>query len=170
MIGIVETQAFREAMSRLGAAVNVITTAGPGGTHGMTASAVCSVSDEPASLLLCINRTTRMNAILKKNGRFAVNVLGAAQQDVSRMFADPRLAMDERFTRCGPRRDVCGDLPGLSDALAVIGCSIESVSEVGTHSVFIGVVEELVLGRTGSGLVYYDRAYHHLAASGGAGS
>src|SRR6266850_752518 len=51
-----EPGAFREAMSRLGAAVHVITTAGPGGKTGATATAVCSVSDTPPTLLVCINR------------------------------------------------------------------------------------------------------------------
>ena len=46
----VEKQAYREAMARLGAAVNVITTDGPGGRAGFTASAVCSVTDTPPTL------------------------------------------------------------------------------------------------------------------------
>ena len=53
----VEKQAYREAMARLGAAVNVITTDGPGGRAGFTASAVCSVTDTPPTLLVCANRT-----------------------------------------------------------------------------------------------------------------
>src|SRR4029077_12068777 len=52
----VEKQAYREAMARLGAAVNVITTDGPGGRAGFTASAVCSVTDSPPTLLVCANR------------------------------------------------------------------------------------------------------------------
>ena len=47
-----EKQAYREAMARLGAAVNVITTDGPGGRAGFTASAVCSVTDSPPTLLI----------------------------------------------------------------------------------------------------------------------
>ena len=42
-IETVEPTIFREAMSRLGAAVHVVTTAGPGGKSGFTATAVCSV-------------------------------------------------------------------------------------------------------------------------------
>ena len=53
----VEKQAYREAMARLGAAVNVITSNGPAGRAGFTASAVCSVTDSPPTLLVCANRT-----------------------------------------------------------------------------------------------------------------
>ena len=55
----VEPAAFREAMCRLGAAVHVVTTAGPGGKTGATATAVCSVSDAPPTLLMCLNRRSQ---------------------------------------------------------------------------------------------------------------
>src|SRR3981189_248751 len=57
----VDPTAFREAMSRLGAAVHVITTAGPAGKAGTTATAVCSVTDAPPTLLVCLNRQTQTN-------------------------------------------------------------------------------------------------------------
>ena len=59
---------FREAMSRLGAAVHVVTTAGPGGKTGATATAVCSVSDAPPTLLVCINRSSQTNPVVVENG------------------------------------------------------------------------------------------------------
>ena len=62
----VEKQAYREAMARLGAAVNVIATDGPGGRAGFTASAVCSVTDTPPTLLVCANRT---NDPIRRCGR-----------------------------------------------------------------------------------------------------
>jgi flavin reductase len=49
----------------------------------MTATAVCSVSDDPASLLVCINRKARMHDVLVDNGRFCVNVLACGQDGVS---------------------------------------------------------------------------------------
>ena len=55
-IATVDAAQFREAMSRLGAAVHVVTTAGPAGRAGVTATAVVSVSDQPATLLVCLNR------------------------------------------------------------------------------------------------------------------
>src|SRR4249919_4184576 len=77
VVRTVEPELFREGMSRLGAAVHVITTAGPGGKTGATATAVCSVSDAPPTLLVCINRSSQTNPIVVENGVFCVNTLGA---------------------------------------------------------------------------------------------
>src|ERR1044072_4391863 len=73
----VEAGPFREAMSRLGAAVHVITTAGPGGKSGAPATAVTSVSDAPPPLLVCLNRRSQTCPIVVENGVFCVNTLGA---------------------------------------------------------------------------------------------
>ena len=53
---MIEATDFRDAMALLPTAVNVITTNGPSGTHGFTASAVCSVTDTPPTLLVCMNQ------------------------------------------------------------------------------------------------------------------
>jgi len=52
----VSREQFRDAMARLGAAVNIVTTDGTAGRAGFTASAVCSVTDDPPTLLVCLNR------------------------------------------------------------------------------------------------------------------
>src|SRR5258708_21219037 len=75
-VATVPVPAFREAMSRLGAAVHVVTTAGPGGKTGFTATAVCSVSDAPPTLLARLNRGNHSGPILPANQAFCVNTLG----------------------------------------------------------------------------------------------
>jgi flavin reductase len=79
----VESPAFREAMSRLGAAVHVVTTAGAAGKSGFTATAVCSVTDQPAMLLVCLNRRSASAPLLAQNGVFCVNTLGAGEEAVA---------------------------------------------------------------------------------------
>jgi flavin reductase len=83
---IVSKTDFRQAMSRLGAAVNVITTAGVAGKAGFTASAVCSVTDEPPTLLVCLNRNASVYHAVKQNGVLCVNTLGAGHQHISDLF------------------------------------------------------------------------------------
>src|SRR6201989_1002734 len=83
----VEPAVFREAMSRLGAAVHVVTTAGPGGKAGTTATAVCSVSDAPPTLLVCLNRRSQTNPLVVENGVFCVNTLGHDGADMADIFA-----------------------------------------------------------------------------------
>jgi flavin reductase len=74
---------YRNAMARLGAAVNIITTDGPAGRAGFTASAVCSVTDEPPTLLVCLNRSASVYPAFKANGVLCVNVLAAGHQSLS---------------------------------------------------------------------------------------
>ena len=63
----VDKQSFRDAMSTLAAAVNVVTTDGPGGRAGFTATAVCSVCDEPPTLLVCLNRGASVYDVFSRN-------------------------------------------------------------------------------------------------------
>jgi len=83
----VEKQPYRDAMARLGAAVNVITTNGPGGRAGFTASAVTSVTDTPPTLLVCANRANDSYPAFKKNQVLCVNTLTPAQEGLSPIFA-----------------------------------------------------------------------------------
>jgi len=78
----VTPQEFREALSRAVTPVTVIATSGPSGTAGVTCSAVCSVSDTPPTVLVCVNRKSFANGIIKANGVLTVNWLSAAQSSV----------------------------------------------------------------------------------------
>ncbi len=66
---------FRDAMASLAAAVNIVTTAGHAGRCGITATAVCSVTDTPPSVMVCINANSAMNPVFQGNGRLCINVL-----------------------------------------------------------------------------------------------
>src|SRR6478609_8117490 len=95
---------FRQAMAHLGAAVNVITTTGTHGRCGITASAVCSVTDTPPIMLVCINQSSYVHDVLQGNGRACINVLGAHAQELARVFAGmDGSSTEERFSRCGSR-------------------------------------------------------------------
>jgi flavin reductase (DIM6/NTAB) family NADH-FMN oxidoreductase RutF len=151
---------FREVLSRLATAVNVITTNGPAGRCGVTASAVCSVSDAPPTILVCLNRACRMNRSAKANGVFCVNILGADQRGLAEMFSGVGgIEMEQRFAHCCivPTRSRA---PVLADGLAALECDIAEIREVGTHSVIFGTVRAVQIGRTVSPLVYFQRGYH----------
>src|ERR1700694_1573412 len=83
----VDAKLFREAMSRLGAAVHIVTTDGVAGKTGFTATAVVSVSDSPATLLVCLNRGATSMPILRANGVFCVNTLRAGDEVIADTFA-----------------------------------------------------------------------------------
>ena len=156
---------FRDAMARLGAAVNVITSQGAGGLAGMTASAVCSVTDDPATILVCINRNSDNNAIIKANGVVCINVLSAGQQEISDVFAGAtKCTVAERF-RTGTWDTLETGSPTLVGAAVVMDCVVDEVLEKGTHSVFFAHVTALRVNEPSSALVYWGRGYHPLGGT-----
>lgn len=153
---------FREGMSRLGAAVNLITSDGPEGRHGMTASAVCSITDSPPTLLVCVNRGNRSHDIFNGNGNLCVNVLAGRHQGLSNAFAG-RGEM-ERF-QMGEWTRLATGAPVLVDAVVAFDCRIIERREIGSHSVFYARVEATHLGtQPAETLIWFDRAYHPLTA------
>jgi flavin reductase len=162
----VEKQAYREAMARLGAAVNVITTDGPGGRAGFTASAVCSVTDNPPTLLVCANRTNDSYPAMKQNGVLCVNTLAGAHEGLSPVFAGlTEHTMEARFEGATWHRLATG-APVLDGALVAFDCRICRIVEVGTHDVFICSVEAVEVGTVHEGLIYYARGYHRIVHGG----
>lgn len=154
--------AFRDAMARLGAAVNVVTTDGPGGRAGFTATAVCSVTDDPPTLLVCLNRGASVYPAFAENDVLCVNTLGAGQQDVSGLFGG-RTPMDERFAAVAWHAEATG-APVLDAATASFDCRVVRRTGVGTHDVLICEVASLATHAERHGLVYFGRAYHEVRA------
>jgi len=158
---------FREAMARMGAAVNIITTHDASGDTGITVSAVCSVSDDPATLLVCINRSSRQYDVFKTAGIICINVLAPEHEELSPIFAGKGdLPMPQRFSLAKWLRLATG-APVLGSAAAGLDCIISQSVDVGTHTVFFCAVQAIHLGNSGAGLVYHGRAYHQLTAKAG---
>jgi flavin reductase len=153
---------YREAMARLGAAVNVITTDGPGGRAGFTASAVCSVTDTPPTLLVCANRSNDSYHAFATNQVLCVNTLTPARQDLSPVFAGmTEHPIEARFDTAEWITLATG-APALAEAAVAFDCRIDQVVEVGTHDVFFCVVEAVHTGPVHEGLIYYARGYHRI--------
>lgn len=158
---MVDINGFRNAMALLGGAVSVITTDGPAGRFGFTASAVCSVTDSPPTLLVCMNRASHSNVHFKSNGAVCVNVLAASHQALSGTFADKNLSMDERFATTAWSILESG-APAMDEGLVNFDCRIAQVHEVGSHSIFYCEILAIRQGGEQEGLVYFNRAYHRL--------
>ena len=75
----VTAEQFREALSGVASSVSIVSTDGAHGIAGFTCSAVCSVTDEPPTIMVCVNRKSAANAIIKANGVLCVSSLGAEQ-------------------------------------------------------------------------------------------
>jgi flavin reductase len=158
----IEPAAFREAMSRLGAAVHVVTTDGPGGKGGFTATAVCALSDAPAMLLLCLNRRSRSTGPFHANGVFCVNTLRAGEEAIADAFARRTNDAPEARFGIGEWTTLSTGSPVLTSAVVAFDCRIVEVKSVATHNVFIAAIEAVRFGDGGPALVYHDRAYKQV--------
>jgi flavin reductase (NADH)/flavin reductase len=151
--------AYKSAMRQLAGGVCIITSLGPEGQRaGLTATAVCSVSADPPTLLVCVNRDTRSHDVMREAGVFAVNVLDVLDQALAHRFAGT-VARDARFDGACWTRLSTG-APVLESALASFDCRIAQVVDVGTHRVVLGAVQAVRLGpEGGKPLLYANRSY-----------
>ena len=154
------TDDFRQAMRRVASTVNVITICVDGAPMGITATAMSSLAMSPPSLLVCINRAAALHTSMADVTHFGVNVLHRDQEHLARMFADRREAASRFAT--GWSVD-CEQPPRLIDAQASLLCRRTDHHQFGTHSIFIGVVEDVAVRADVDPLVYLDGAYGSAA-------
>lgn len=156
-------QRFRDGMARLGAAVNIVTTDGPAGRAGFTASAVCSVTDTPPTLLVCLNRSASVYASFRSNQVLCVNTLASGHEGFARRFGG-KTSMAERFAG-GTWSRLATGAPVLEGAVAAFDCRLEEIAAIGTHDVLFCRVVAVETTIDRDGLVYFARRYHGLSVS-----
>ncbi len=128
----------------------------------MTASSVTSISDQPPSLLVCVNQAARMDYILRHSDHFCINILSSLQQELSQVCATPDLG-EERFEVGQWHQHEARGLHYVKDAPAVFLCEKQQQITHGTHTIYIGNIEEvLVSNEKNPALVYADGRYHHV--------
>ncbi|WJJ94902.1 flavin reductase family protein [Neopusillimonas aromaticivorans] len=155
---------FRSVMARLPAAVNIITSDGPGGKVGMTATAMCSLTDSPPSVLVCLHEASRTTRAILQNGQLAVNMLAAGSEALSAAFAGQQgLEMAQRFGLSDASwiTLVTGS-PVLENSIGSFDCTVSEHHKVGTHFILCCAVEALHVGPEKESLMYHQRQYRHL--------
>ena len=150
---------FRGAMRHLAGGVSVITAGRGDEITGMTVTSVSSLSVEPPSLIVSINRDSSSWPLIKRLGVFGVNILTADQLDVADRFTGKgglkgaeRFAGAEWFTR------VSG-VPLLAGALAAIDCEVEDILERHSHAIVIGRVLDVRSSACTAALAYWQGQY-----------
>lgn len=157
------SHSMKLGMRRLAAGVCVLSTRTDSGElFAMTVSSVTSVSDNPASLLVCINKQVSQQGHLSTLGnQFAINILAQDQQDVSNICAG-RDPLKDRFSVGTWSQDKQG-VPFLEDAQAVFFCRVDMASVYGTHHIVVGLIHDVLVGeRVLDPLVYVDGRYARL--------
>jgi flavin reductase (DIM6/NTAB) family NADH-FMN oxidoreductase RutF len=158
-----DAKAYRDAMSEIASPVHLIATDGVAGPAGMTVTALASISDHPATLLVCVNRHSPSTRRFIENGVFSVNALGFADLSLADIFAGRTdEQFEQKFTH-GVWRPGKTGAPMLDSALARFECRLIEVKDVATHHVFFGAVEAVWHRLDGASLLYHRRAYGRSA-------
>lgn len=153
---------FKQGMRRLAGACTIITSVAPGqgreGWAGMTATAVASVTADPAKLLVCINRSTWAHSIITQSRILGVNVLGEDALALAKRFAGG-VQPQEKFAE-GNWLTATSGAPLLANALASFDCLVSEAVEASTHDIFICEVLGVLLREPGGQpLIYFDGAF-----------
>ena len=153
-----DPDSFRAVLGRFASGVTVVTARGADGRDmGMTVSAFCSVSLEPPLVLVCIAREASLHPLLAAGLPFAVNILAAGQEALSRRFSGPD---PNRFEGIGFTRGQHG-VALLDDVLAHLECRVTELHPAGDHTVVVGLVESAV-AHPDRPLLYYRGGYAQL--------
>jgi flavin reductase (DIM6/NTAB) family NADH-FMN oxidoreductase RutF len=155
---------LRHAIGHFATGVTVVTSLDRGtGPVGTTASAVSSLSVDPALLLVCLGRASSTLCAIRTHGRFAVNVLAAEQRELSARFASSgNLASWDGVTFESGATGV----PRLAGVLATLECTLEELLAGGDHEIVVGLVREVAVSEGAlEPLVHWRGDYARLGAS-----
>lgn len=149
---------FRATMRKFPATVTIVTANDGERDHGMTVTAVTSVTMDPPSLMVCLNNRTLLHAMLLDQASFAVNVLCHEHPELSDAFSG-KVEPEKRFEKGGWVRDEAGMML-LPSAHATVVCQRKAAIPYGTHTIFVGEVMRADVDDSTQPLLYTDAAYH----------
>jgi flavin reductase len=152
----------RKAMRQVVSSVAVVTSQWGDVRNGLTATAVTSVTLDPPTLLVCINRNASAERLVADSGILSVNFLHGKHDDLARAFSTPKLSSDKRFS-LGIWTTLVTGAPVLADAAAGFDCRVEQRIEAGTHYIYLCRVLA-VTSRDDQALLYRDGTFRQLAA------
>lgn len=155
---------MRQAFRRYASGVMVITYRDARGRNfGMTATSVCSVSVDPPTVLACINRQARTHGHIVQGKRFAISMLSVDQRHIAEHCALPCSSKELPEAWIVESSD---QLPVIRDALGSIQCQLSKRITANTHSILIGSVIGVELGRPGKPLLFFEGGYRAMREIG----
>jgi flavin reductase (DIM6/NTAB) family NADH-FMN oxidoreductase RutF len=146
-------------MRRFATGVAIVTTSLDGRIHGFTVNAFASVSAEPPTVLICVNRIATAHPLIAASQRFCVNILALDQRKLAERFAggEPRSRFEGVAYTIGPSGS-----PVLDGTVAHVDCAVTEELTSSTHTIFLGEVLEAGW-RDGAPLGYFNRRYRDFA-------
>jgi len=154
---------LRQAMGRFATGVTIVTTTNGDEINGMTANALTSVSLEPPLVLVCIDRDNYTSKIISESKIFALNILGADQQELSDLFARPGSGKAESLKDLHTSTAVTG-APLIKGCPAYLDCRVTDIYAQGDHNIFIGEVVKAEVDNDNPPLLFWNGGYRRLNA------
>jgi flavin reductase len=139
---VIRADDFREAMQRFAGPVTAITTIENGVPSGLMATAVCSLSADPPSLIVCINKNATAHDTVLRQGFFGVSVLPDTQKAFAEHFA--RAKGTDRFEGALWTIQETG-APLLAGASVAFDCRIASHYDGYSHTILVGTIQDILL-------------------------
>ena len=162
---VVDADSFRRALGRFATGITVATALHDGVDHAMTANSFTSVSLDPPTVLVCVEKITRFHEAVLSSGLWAVSVLGEHDRDVSVWLASRGRPLAGQLDGVPHRRGLHSGAAVLAGALAVVECRTRGVHDGGDHDIVVGDVLGVSTPQPdGRPLVYYTGGYHSLGA------
>jgi len=155
--------AYRAAMRKLAGAVSILTVGEGEARTGLTATSVSSLSIDPPTLIICVNRTASARDLLLDQRRFAINVLRPHHAELADRFAGKGgIRGAARYEGASWTRLETG-APVLADALAAFDCELEEAIERHSHMIVLGRVVAARITENSDPLLYWAGRYQTLA-------
>lgn len=138
------TEEFLLSMRSVAASVSLVTACDAAGKrYGMAVTSAVSLSVDPPSILVAVNKSASIHPVISKSGFFTVNLMSESHCDLLEAFSRSDLRdrrfLDEHWI------EGAHHLPVLIGALSTHICSVAAAHDFGTHTVFFGQVEEVIL-------------------------
>jgi flavin reductase len=154
----ISSDVFKQSMRLLAGGVCIVAANRNGEWHGLTMTAVCSLTMEPPSLIACVNRDAGAHDIVSTTRRVSVNVLTHDHMGLAELFSSSKVKGPARFDE-KKWIGLASGVPALIDALAVLDCEVIREMEVGQHSVFFCEVKSVRLQPDRRPLVHFNREF-----------
>lgn len=155
---------FKRALRQIASPVAIVTAANEGDIGGVTATTFCSVSSDPPTFLVCLNKGSTVAGLIDASGQFAVNLLADEQHAIARSFSGSESGNAALFGK-GGWSSLISEAPVLDDAVACLDCDVETRVDAGSHNLYLGRIRAISTAERDV-LLYRDGLFRRLQPAG----
>ena len=148
---------FLEAMMKMTSSVTVIASKEGDSQYAMTATSVVSLTLEPPSMLICINKKASIHSILSEESKLSINILSTSQKEFSELCSN-KSKENERFK--GDDWSYLDGIPYATNSVSNLFCECKQIIDYETHSIFMCKIISLINNDSRDGLLYHNASYN----------